>query len=276
MQEALGEAFSEMFEFDKAVDYYQLAIKNKNSAASIKSIEQLANCRIRLAVRTLQTDPGYYKTAKSTIRAQIAELRRLIKTLGETAERWSMVGSGYKRLAQISSSRSVKACDEALKEMEIAYEHARASAEEDPYPLTNALVAKVILLLRSRDLEKMEPQNNLTDLFKLKEEAAGLADIARGKSPDDFWASIGVTDVRLVAYMLDYLRDGPKKIDDTLPGSLVEEYRETWNRFGSAREFNSVIEQYAFLLAMLNGIEQHKIFAGSLTEILSSLNSIVD
>jgi len=77
----------------------------------------LANCRIRLAVQNFQADPAYYKEAKSIIEAQIAELRLLMKTVGSTAERWSMVGSGYKRLAQLSSGKASRACDLALKEI---------------------------------------------------------------------------------------------------------------------------------------------------------------
>jgi tetratricopeptide (TPR) repeat protein len=271
LQEALGEAFAEMLEFDQAVHYYELAVKNKKGEASIKAIEQLANCRIRLAVQKLQTDPDGFKTARSTIKQQIAEMRLLIKTVGPTTERWSMIGSGYKRLALISRGRSQKALEEALNEMEAAYDNAWANAPENPYPLTNALVAKVILLLRSSDSEDIH--NKLTDLFKLEEQAIRLAGMARDNAPDDFWACIATTDVSLVAHILDYIEAGSKDLDQVLYDKLVEEYRETWNRFGSVRELNSVVEQYAFLLAMLSGIEQHKSLADALTKIGSSLNS---
>jgi tetratricopeptide (TPR) repeat protein len=271
LQETLGEAFAEMLEFDKAVHYYQLAIQNKKCEASIKAIEQLANCRIRLAVQKLQTDPDGFKAARSTIKQQIAELRLLIKTLGETAERWSMIGSGYKRLAQISKGRSLKALEEALNEMEMAYDNAWKKAPDDAYPLTNALVAKVILLLRSSDSQDIH--NKLQDLLKDEDKATRLAGIARDIAPDDFWACIATTDVSLVAHMLDYIESGSTDVDPAPFDKLVEEYRETWNRFGSVRELNSVIEQYGFLLAMLNGIERHKSLADALTKIRSSLNS---
>jgi tetratricopeptide (TPR) repeat protein len=271
LQESLGEAFAEMLEFDKAVHYYQLAIQNKKCEASIKAIEQLANCRIRLAVQKLQADLDDYKTARSTIKKQIAELGLLIKTVGATTERWSMIGSGYKRLAQISKGRSPKALEEALNEMKVAYESAWEKAPDDPYPLTNTLVAKVILLLRSSDSDDIH--NKLQDLLKDEEQATRLAGIARDNSPDDFWACIATTDVSLVAHMLDYIESGSTEVDQAPFDKLVEEYRETWNRFGSVRELNSVIDQYGFLLAMLNGIERHKSLADALTKIRSSLNS---
>jgi hypothetical protein len=272
MQEALGEAFGEMFWFEQAANYYELAIKNPKCGASIKALEQVANCRIRLAVQNFQADPGYYREAKSIIEAQIAELRLLMKTVGETAERWSMVGGGYKRLAQLSSGKSSRACDLALKEMETAYDRAWESAKDDTYPLTNALVAKVIRILRSIDPE--ESRKKLPELIELKIEAARLAEAFKAKNQDDFWASISVTDVNLVAHLLDHIKAPSKKINEAHFDHLVEEYKETWSRYGSARELNSVIEQYAFLAAVLQGIESRKTLSDLVTKVLSLLNSI--
>ena len=272
LQEALGEAFSDLLMFEKAATYYDLAIKNSSCVASIKSIEQLANCRIRLAVQTFQKDPGYYKEARSIIEGHIADLRSLIKTVGDTSERWSVVGSGYKRLAQLSRGKSVKTFEMALKEMEAAYDRARECAADDAYPLTNALVAKLVRAVRAGDPEELK--NRLPEWEKLTETAAKLAEMRKVNAPDDFWASIGTTDVRLIERMLAYVKASSKNGGKPKLEELVDEYKQTWIRYGSARELNSVIEQYAFLVAVLEGIEQHQQLADSLREILSSLNSI--
>jgi hypothetical protein len=155
--------------------------------------------------------------------------------------------------------------------MEVAYDSAWKKALDDPYPLTNALVAKVILLLRSSD--SADIQSKLQDLLNVEDKATRLAGLARDNAPDDFWACIATTDVSLVAHMLDYIESGSTDVDQAPFDKLVNEYREAWNRFGSVRELNSVIEQYAFLLAMLNGIERHKSLADALARIRSSLNS---
>lgn len=273
MQEALGEAFSELFWFDQATEYYERAIKNKNCGASIRAIEQLANCRIRLAVQKFQTDPGYYKEAKRMIDNQLDELSLLKRTVGDTTERWSMVGSGYKRLAQISSGKAPKACDLALKEMEGAYDYARASSDDDPYPLTNALVAKVVRLLRSGNAEEIKTM--LPALVELKDEATRLAEIEKSNSTDDFWASIATTDVNLVAHMLNYMKS-PKAIDEAQFDELANEYKETWVRYGSARELNSIIDHYAFLTTMLEESQEHKKLADCLSKVLLSLRSLAE
>ncbi len=74
LQEALGEAYGEVFWFEKAVEYYQLSLENKICGASIKAIEQLANFNIRLAVRAFENDPDQYRKSRSIIEEQIDRL----------------------------------------------------------------------------------------------------------------------------------------------------------------------------------------------------------
>ncbi len=73
-----------------------------------------------------------------------------------------MVGSGYKRLALITSSKPSNVCNEALEQMEAYYnraweltkERAKGNRPMDPYPLANALVARIARLVRLGDEEK--------------------------------------------------------------------------------------------------------------------------
>ncbi|MGB7874069.1 MAG: CHAT domain-containing protein, partial [Anaerolineales bacterium] len=103
--EVFGQAFAEVYLFEEAVGFYDRAIVSSKASASIKAIEQAANCHIRLAVQQFERDPGLYTESKKEIEDHIATLKRLMKALNETPERLSMVGSGYKRLALIASSK---------------------------------------------------------------------------------------------------------------------------------------------------------------------------
>jgi len=274
LQEALGDAFSEVFLFDMAVENYRLALENDKCAASIKSVEQLANLRIRMAVQAVEKDPTCYEASRAEIQAQIETLESLMKTLGRSAERLSMVGSGYKRLALISCDESPEECDRALQKMEDAYKEAWEKAQNNPYPLTNYLAARVIHLLRTAD-----PEATKIVLPKLVEDAAQaarLADKEKINSPYDFWASVGSTDASLIVYLVDYLSSGPKDLREALFEELASAYITTWQRYGSARELNSVIEQYMFLSAMLKGIKGHKKLSSSIAKILSALDKIAE
>jgi tetratricopeptide (TPR) repeat protein len=274
VQEALGEAFGEVFWFDKAIEYYQLALGNSKSGASIRTIEQLANLHIRLAVKAFENDPGRYKDSKASIEAQIHTLTSLMKTVGETPERLSMVGSGYKRLACISAGRPSRACDLALEKMESAYRHAWDLAPHDPYPLANFLAAEITRLLRSNDPEGIK--KSLPALSEGASMAARLAESARLDSPDDFWASIGATDASLTSTLVDYLRSGAKALEEERFDGLVSEYTRSWKRFGSARELNSVVEHYAFLTAVLKDASAHARLCGRLEKMLLTLSSLAE
>ncbi len=63
--EALGEAFGEAFWFKEAVKYYDAAIANRKSTASIRTIEKSANSHIRLAVHEFEIDPKQYGEIKT-------------------------------------------------------------------------------------------------------------------------------------------------------------------------------------------------------------------
>ena len=274
VSDALGAAFAEAFCFEEAIESYELAIGNGNSSAAIKALEQAANCKIRLAVQNFQNDPRKHRESIKAINEQIRKLDRLIDAIGETPERLAMVGGGYKRLARLSSEKSSVETVSALNKMEEYY--ARAwDRKKVVYPLTNLIVAKIV-----RALWKGKPgQKQLTEMEAQIKEARSMAIAEQEKSPDDFWAAIGVTDVKMLEYLFKYLK-GRQKFSETIHDELVEEYKKAWGQYGSAREINSVIEHYAFLLAVIKKPDSqkntHQDLHNVLQKILDSLTSIYE
>ena len=269
--EAFGEAFGEVFWFEEAVKYYDQAIENRKSTASIRAIEQSVNCHIRLAVQECENDPSQYQKSKSAIEEHIKKLNQLMVMAGNTGERLSMIGSGYKRLAQISSNKTSKVCNSALQKMEDSYHQAWKTEESNPYPLTNTLVAITVQLLRSSETERLN--YNLPEIKELTEKAKRLADMNKTTSPDDFWATVGITDVKLLVYLTEYLNK-ENIFNDIMHDELFKEYSIAWKQYGSARELNSVIEHYSFLVAVLNKLDTHKNLWTVLEKILLSLKSM--
>jgi CHAT domain-containing protein len=273
--ETLGGAFAELSLFEGAVKFYDAAVKSGKSAASIKAIEQSANCHIRLAVQRFELDPGLYTDSKAEIETQIETLTQLMTTLRETPERLSMVGSGYKRLALISSSKPSNVCNGALSQMGDYYHRAWEATpdkpEKDPYPLTNALVAQIALLLRLGDEQKVKAE--LPKLRKQKDEAQRFADVKKANEPEDFWAAIGVTDLQLLDYLIGYLSH-KKPLSGQVHADLLKEYQKAWKQYGSQRELNSVIEHYAFLVAVLEECDSKDEVCSVLRNIYNDLRSM--
>lgn len=243
---ALGEAFGEAFLFEEAAKFYQDAVNSGKSGAPIKALEQLANCNIRLAVQEYENNPAKYAASKARIEKQIGNLNQLMGTVGETSERLSMVGSGYKRLALITAERSQKACDSALKKMESAYWKAWKKTD-DTYPLRNYLAAAIIQMLRSG----VQSKDRLADLRRLIDMDRESAAKNKLTSPDDFWANVGVAEAHLVDHLHQYLSGKPRSFTEEVSRGLVNEYRDAWRQYGSARELNSILEHYTFLAAVI-------------------------
>jgi CHAT domain-containing protein len=269
--ETLGEAFGEAFWFEEAVKYYDLAITSGNSTAAIKAVEQSANFHIRLALQNFETNPKKYGEVRASIRKEIKKLTQLMNAIGGTSERWSVVGSGYKRLAQIAGSRSPEDCVSALKNMEKCYDLAWKK-KKGTYPLTNVLVAKIAQALQAGGT----PKSRLSEIQKLKDEAGKLAAAELLNAPDGFWAATGVIDVRLLDHLFEYLNTGRKIPGEKIQDELIEQYRTAWRQYGSARQLNSIIEHYAFLIAIIKRIDAHKELCSTLEKILESLKSMYE
>lgn len=267
--DALGEAFGEAFWIEEAVKYYDLAIESGKSTAPIKAIEQSANFHIRLAVQDCENNPETYGDAKGKIEKQIKKIKHLMGTIGETEERLSMVGGGYKRLAQLASSRVPEDCASALQQMEKYYNRAWAKKKKGSYPLSNALTASIVQALRASDPDT----GNLSDAKQLIKIAEELANQDKLSAPDDFWAATGVADVKLLTYIYEYLIDNQFVLSENLCNELVREYKSAWQQYGSARELNSIIEHYAFLAVVIKKSDAPENLCNVLEKILNSLKS---
>jgi hypothetical protein len=270
--ESLGDAFGEAFWFEEAVKYYDRAITSGKSTAAIRAIERSANCRIRLAAQECENNPDGYIAAKRNIEKEIRKLKRLMSSIGETSERLSMIGSGYKRLAQISSGRAAKDCTSALKEMEKYYDLAWNRNEQVyplAYPLANALTATIVQMLRASALDI----SKLPAIRKQIQDVEDLANKDQLYASDDFWAATGLTDVKLLLHLYDYMKGKKKVVGQKIHDDLVREYKTAWEQYGSARELNSIIEHYAFLAAIIKKSNAHEDLRSVLEKILASLKS---
>jgi tetratricopeptide (TPR) repeat protein len=256
LQEALGELFGEVYMFDKAIEYYQKALENQHCNASIKTIEQLANFRIRMAVKDLEPHPEHYEKSKKVIKKDLATLKTLTKTLKETPERLSLIGSAHKRLALISANQEPDVCEQALEDMDVAYCRAwEMGGRKKLYPLTNHLTATLVRQLRSGTvLDGKIP----SELLNLAAQAKKLAENDRLNARDEFWAGIGYTDVKVLEYLIDSLRPDGRGLSEERVKNLLDEYMSTWKRYGSPREMNSIIENYHFLTKVLHGKDVSK------------------
>jgi hypothetical protein len=154
--------------------------------------------------------------------------------------------------------------------MERYYDLAYQGSEKSIYPLTNALVAKIVRALRAGRPGKSQ----LSEIAQLKDEARKLAVTGQMDAPDDFWAATGVIDIKLLDYLYRHLSGKKNVFGDKVHDELVGEYKDAWKQYGSVRELNSITDHYAFLVAVIRKSKAHENLCKVLEKILASLKSM--
>jgi len=245
---ALAHVYSEAEQFDEAIAQFRSAMAADPAAVTLKDVEQLANLLGRSAVAKHAAEPARLKRLEKSKKAtapgsgpmeDIDEAVRLIESLrksGETVERYSLLGSAFKRKAWISRDPAP-----ALRKMQEAYKDAwvlsKKAGQSNPYPQLNLLFAEVILSWGSDKRRRLS-----TELCKsLKQLRADL--VTRSRQKDSFWDEVMLPDCELALALLE----GP--LSKQTQEKLTESYQEARKR-ASRREFASVLDQIEFLATM--------------------------
>ena len=241
---ALGEAWGELGELDKAIRYYAAAVAGEDASFKVRAIEQLANFRARNAVAALRRSPPHARDpvrAVKDIVTQFAFLQSVNDTLGPTSERLSLQGGCWKRVAQAhaqaqacaqtpadvqSSGAEVEA---ALVKMAELYRLAGEKKPGDNYPRLMACNARICDVVRK----------GTRGDDALKQELASLANAELQDDPD-FWQLIYIADVQMNEAIL--LADNPTGAME----ALMDAYLRAYRHIGSPVKLNSVFEQLDF------------------------------
>ena len=256
-----GVAWDAAKDSDKAIVWYERALKAEDGGASLKSYEQLANLRVRQAWRQLdgagrQLDeaggaiPGQEITANASVQFQLKlqqardEIQRGLEALqqlvaiGETMERLSLCGSAQKRLAMLERKAGDRAAeDKALQAMSDWYGRAEiiGSAGESAdvfYPALNKMAAECVLHAG----DTAWPGFNASHLVSLRQ----TLERKRLNDPD-FWSEIGVAEL----YLYEAL--AKRNLTMRLP-AIRDEYAGLHQRANDPRQWGSVCDQLDFVL----------------------------
>jgi hypothetical protein len=240
---AFGRAFGEGKAFEEAITHYEAAWQCEDGSASIRSLEQLANLIVRHAAAETQD--------RDQIRRGITILERLQDVTGgdasaagdaqhfghPTRERYGLLGSAYKRLAQLEPGAAGRSA--ALERMDFYYGQAvrlaEAAGEEDVYARLNQLAGQLC--------GSWQPGGSLPEDFVRNVERARSAAAAAFRRRPDFWGEAMQRDAELLLVMM---RERPSEEDAERLAAVYADIR----RRASARKFQSVLDQIDFFLNM--------------------------
>ena len=233
IQEAFAKAYAELGERALAIEWYARAIGRRHVDEGTRYpgrvFDQWLNLRVREA-------SAAGRGAAVEIRACIADFKRLAR-VHPTDERYSMIGSAYKHLAQAEGLRARDVAS-AIRQCAEAYlQAASLSADErgiyNPYPGINALITAQIA--RWRRVPVRNPAIELDALADALERQ--LTDAV----PTNVWERSFACDLALYRSLnAGTLAEAPVR------ASLIARYREV-EKHASAREFDSVLSQIRFV-----------------------------
>jgi tetratricopeptide (TPR) repeat protein len=243
---ALAEAWGELGNFDKAIAYYETAVRGEDASFKLKAVEQLANFRARKAVAWLKgaaAGARDHAAAIKDIELQLGFIEAVNHALGDASERLSLQGGCWKRAAQIHALaraearvQSVAEADasaavgDALKKRAERYSAAACTNGKDrPYPRLMGCNARVC--------EAVREGTNADEALPRE-----LAALANAELPPDaeFWDLIGLADLKMSEMILlstDPLADMVETRDA---------YLRAYRHIGSPVKLGSVFEQLDF------------------------------
>lgn len=288
VQAAVGRLYSEFGQegFKPARAAYERAIaaQDPQGQVAVKTIEQLANLEARTAEQMCDQRNLSTSALKTCVRDEalklvekaIARLQYLIDITAKAddvpspaasgpvrranLERWSLLGSAYKRKAKLltDADRAWSTIAEALQEAQNAYRTGEGSPEDrdfDPYAMINRLHLDTVL----------NPADALQHVTGLARKCQGAARL-RFKSTYAFWDSVKVADAELAIAL------AKKNVPDTeTEKRIVRSYDDAAATVGkSIREFDSVIVQLS-LLARFFEYRKDKDRSESVKRIASAL-----
>ena len=263
VQERLGKLYGNLGQFSEAKRYYQDAInaEGDEERPTLRAVEQFMNFKVRAAEKEAGKKQGLKQLDEA-----IEYGEHLLK-IGETSERLSIMGSAYKRLAELEESKKqiTNWLEKASGYYHRAEQRQQALNTPDPYPMMNALMLDVILgKLKKGDADV---QSKFTK--------GQLMAQGRFSLYHSVWDAIMVADFALIqAYWSGSFEqtDGQKDVK-----SLITQYHQAFTEGNAnAKERDSACKQISFLIDMLEKLKPEpssKKTIQALKEIRTALSS---
>lgn len=275
LRAAFGLAWGETGNWAPAIEHLKAALSKDKGEFTLRVLEQYANFRVRQAGDQWQRPPKdlaerekMRETLVAQIEAAIFDLDTLCRC-AETAERFSLLGSAYKRLAPIVRDEDGDKDDkprqaEALVNMAKHYRLAYELNKKKPYPYTNWVAGHLLAVQADPVAAALDPAPRAQDLEKL---IAGL--VANSDKEPNFWDSASLADLQLTR-LLWQTQEPRRRRDAADANEVIESYRLAISRGASPRQKKSVSEHIAFLLDAWD--KNDKAMHKTLKEILESLS----
>jgi tetratricopeptide (TPR) repeat protein len=238
--EAFALAYHKAGDRDKAIDWYRRALRANDASASLKAHEHLGNLVVRRAwdrVSRAKPHAPAFAAGREEIAAALRGLQALA-ALQPTAERHSLCGSAWKRMAMIEQrAGDTKAQMAALHMATECYQRAEALTAAEGldnlfYPALNRMALELVTRAGQRDWAGFEPA--VTAAVR-----ASLA--AKNRDDPDFWSVAGGVELELYEAVAGRCLRDKRAVLEVGYGNLHD-------RMSGKSEWGSVLDQVDLVL----------------------------
>lgn len=245
--EAFGRAWSAWRIEEKAVEWYERAVRAGDGRTTFAATDQLANLQARLAWTTLKAKAAQggesvvsasdIDAARSQVQNSIALLQSLLD-VRRTVDRLSICAAAYKRVALVERIAGDEAAESAaIGKMLALYREAEqlGDAQGDAatfYPLINRLAAELMLGMGA-------PSADGFDAASVERLRHMLEQCVHGEP--DFWNISAMTELRI------YESLAAKQLEASF-AAIRADFVDLHTRVPSRSNWSSVLDQYDFVL----------------------------
>ncbi|WP_057938172.1 CHAT domain-containing protein [Algoriphagus resistens] len=247
-------------EYEKSCTCYEQLLKSKKSAFTIKSFERYCNTLAKLSLQQYGLKKIGLKEAVKKIDKVIVDLEGLAKHFGESAERWSLIGSANKRKMHILRDAPVEDLMKALSEAIHAYKQASQFSDyNDAYPLTNWLtLTRLHLLLQDKSGLKNIDLEARKAIQRIYNELEGSE-----STSDDFWKMAHFANIMLAQFLIG--------ISEAKKEDIINEYLKLWKLAGNKGQKIAELEHFEIISSVLEKINSEAKMKADFNEIKKKL-----
>jgi CHAT domain-containing protein len=236
--EYLADVYSKLGDYQKAIIHYEKLTKLEKAGFSFRALEQYCNVTCKYWIEEFAKDPTKREVAITEIENSISKLQSLL-SLGATSERYSLLGSAYKRQLMLLTDQ---------KELSLTFERSskayfdasKISGFKSAYPINNAVqLARVFELVSGQDfqtVEKTKPKFGkiIEDLEKFIQ--------SKAKEKKDYWDLVTDTNILLSKILIE------KKSTKKAWEELTKSYHAVWKKAGSTSDKKAELEHLDTLI----------------------------
>lgn len=243
---ALGEAYAELGNSDRAIEHYDAATSCTDGGCSLRYLDQLANLKCRRAENMARNSRLSKTEALKEINAVISKLEIRSIECGETTDRSSITASAYKLLLMVGD-QTKKETNRIFEGMATWYEKAaRFDGNIDPYSALNWVCARILQESRKVKIDSAD----IATLWDCLNKAAEAGVILNNSDPK-FWNGVHGIDADLYKHLLYRVTGGAFETKAPGLGELYERYLKLADEFGTSRKMDSVAKQVRFIARFL-------------------------